>query len=224
MLEVRNNDWTDESLEHLKAYYKHQIDRIWNMVDKDIYKFMQKALYINADPDDNLGGYNNIAFPTARSQAACTLPTMLCVRLGDLSIAPCHRLSYSQFLYGRFIVEGGKILGIEANNTAMMIKGVFSNSLNTHHGCDVCAYKNMCMRACFGEQYEETRDPFMPDPVVCKLFKTKLNYLIDIYEEMNILEYIRELDVTNPMFLHTRHILENIAIIETYRDTECTNA
>jgi len=41
---------------------------------------------------------------------------MICVRLGDLAICPCHRTSYDKYLLGKFEVKDNQIIGIKANN------------------------------------------------------------------------------------------------------------
>jgi len=216
MLEVRNDDWNDDSLEHLKDYYRHQIARMWELSNNDMAAFCSMLLGIG-DSDRDSGGYSNVALPLARNQAACSIPLTLTVRVGDLSIIPCHRLGYDQYHYGRFTQVDNSISFVEANNPQMMIKCVFSNILLSHHGCDVCAYSGFCMRACFGQQYESGGDPFMPSEKVCKLMQTKFNYLIDTYQEFGVIDYLVNLDPTDASYIYSRQILENIGRIMKVR-------
>ena len=54
--------------------------------------------------------------PSHKGKISCNLVHHLTVRLGDLAIIPCHRLSYDKLIYGKYKVSDNKIVGIEALN------------------------------------------------------------------------------------------------------------
>ena len=215
MLEVRNPDWTDEKLEYLKKYYTHQIVGFWEEAKHNFDNFLAKVFCIGGDEPSN--GYINIAMPMAKTQAGCTIPSCLFVRVGDLSLVPCHRTAYPQYIYGKFELENGKIIGVNANNTAFASKIYFSNNLTSHHGCDVCQYNGFCLRGCFGEQYENTEDAFMPDPIVCNMFKTKYNHLIDVYVGLGVFEYMSKISSSDFRYIMCQQILLQVDRVQKER-------
>jgi radical SAM protein with 4Fe4S-binding SPASM domain len=79
----------------------------------------------------------------------CSISHSFIVRMGDLSICPCHRLSYDHLLYGKYIVENDEIIGIKANN----IEFFANNYILGYKGimkCDTCAIRDMCLKGCKG--------------------------------------------------------------------------
>lgn len=221
MLEVRNPDWTPEKIEHLKAYYKHQIDYFWQLSGQNHDRFMANAFGIGMNDSD--GGYSNISFAPAKTQAPCTIDFDMTIRVGDLTIMPCHRTSYPQFAYGKFKLQYDKLAGIEAINPQIATKMLFSNHFTSIHGCDVCAYKGICMRQCFGEQYESTDEIFMPDPIVCNMFKAKYNFLIDTYDQMGLLRHMSQIPASDTRYIITQQILMEIDRINRSRGGADTN-
>jgi hypothetical protein len=51
----------------------------------------------------------------------------------------------------------------------------------------------MCLRGCYGAQYEYGEEIFMPVPGVCKMLKTKYDFLIRKYDELGVIEYFRSI-------------------------------
>lgn len=193
-LEVRNDDWTDEKIWHYLKFLNHVVD--WFYLEnyhKNIDKMIKDMfLRIGVGPQN----YNIAELSTASKNPGCAIYRCLCVRMGDLSIVPCHRLSYDQFNYGKFIVDQGKITGIEAGNVQLANKILYT-STKCEHGCDVCQYNVFCMRGCHGSQFESTKDPLIPCKSVCNLFKSKFNFLIYKYEKMGILKRLKEIADSN---------------------------
>jgi len=209
MLEVRNNEWTQENLEDLKKYYKHEVDWVWNQCDQDPNKFVKQIFNVGPESvsSDELG-YINISLPPANNQSACTISTCLFIRTGDLAIVPCHRTSYEQFIYGFLVPDEKKMLTFKANNTPFAVKAILSNHKMTMHGCDTCDYNGLCMRQCLGAQYEATNDPMFVDRNTCDLMFTKYDYLIQLYEEMGIMDCLRNVPTTEPYYAIAALIVE----------------
>lgn len=194
MLEVRNADWTDESIADYNKFMDYLVDIYCKEYCKnDIQRFGNILMCIrNADQDSSaIDGYIPWAFPETDSFAGCSVATDLTVRLGDLAICPCHRTAYNKYLYGKFIVENDKIVDIEANNPQMAIKILMTNFNLCINECDTCVFNEYCLKGCFGSQLEAMQDPFIPIPNVCKFFKAKLNHLLEKYKNMGLIDYYR---------------------------------
>lgn len=200
MLEVRNDDWTDETIQQYCDFMDYLIDdAIKNQFNNNIEDFLWFILSLKQDHICNQG-YVPYAFPGADNFQGCTISNHLTVRLGDLAICPCHRTAYNKYLYGKFIVEDNKIIDIIGNNPQMATRVLMSNTLFASIGCDSCTYKDYCLKGCFGSQYESTGDPFTPIASVCKLFKTKSYFMIKKYIDLGIYDIINKVTPYNMHF------------------------
>lgn len=152
MLEVRNDDWTDEAIQAYLDYLNYEIDfYLVNYCNNDVEKFTKHLFNLRDDTNDNqICGYVNYAFPSTDTFMGCTVATDLTIRLGDLAICPCHRTAYDKLLYGKFIVKNDSIADIEAYNPQMAIKILMNNIHNSHYGCDTCWANGYCLQGCLG--------------------------------------------------------------------------
>lgn len=196
MLEVRNGDWPPEKI---KAYIDF-LDYLINRYTDDFYCGNMRLMAMNVLNlvSQNVGLHQGCYMPQLlmyqNGVPSCSITRNLHVRLGDLAIVPCHRLSYDKLVIGHYVVEDGRITGITSNNHLMALKIWMTNNKVAHQGCDSCPYNTFCMRGCFGAQLEYAGDPFTPVPAVCDLFKVKINYLIDKYESMGLFDFLRNDD------------------------------
>lgn len=194
MLEVRNDDWTPESMKAYNEFNKYLIDKYLNEeCGGSIEKFAHHLMNFRMTYDDSskIGGYISWCFPETDSFIGCTASTDLTVRMGDLAICPCHRTSYNKYLYGKFVVENDKIVDIVANNPQMACKILMSNFNLASFGCDTCTFNEFCLKGCYGAQYESQGDPFIPVPNVCEFFKSKYGFLLHYYEKLGVVDYLR---------------------------------
>jgi radical SAM protein with 4Fe4S-binding SPASM domain len=206
MLEVRNADWTEESLRDLCAFYDFQID--YDLSHKYNNNVIELANDLFGISGNSESGYVNYALPFSENYKGCTVPMTMTVRLGDLAIAPCHRTSYNKLLYGKFVVEDDKIVGLQENNVQNAIRILFANGDISDHGCDACSIKAFCMKGCYGSQYETERDMFMPQQNVCWMHKTKILHLLHKYEELGIIDYLRSLPVYHTHYSFAQRFLK----------------
>lgn len=193
MLEVRNADWTEESMKQYNEFNKYLIDKyIAEKCDGSIERFAKHLMQLRLEDEEvSINGYIPWCFPETDNFIGCTASTDLTVRIGDLAICPCHRTSYNKYLYGKFIVENDKIIDIEANNPQMACKVLMSNFNLASFGCDTCTFNNYCLKGCYGAQYEYQGDPFIPVPNVCEFFKSKYGFLCAYYEKLGVVDYLR---------------------------------
>ena len=198
MLEVRNDDWTDETIQ---AYCDFIIelaeDFLKNQCNNDITVFGNLTGNIRIDPTNEtlplLNGYYPWCFGEVDTFMGCTVANQFVVRIGDLAICPCHRTAYDKYLYGYLTVENDKITGITARNPQMAIQILMGNIMTVFPRCNVCLYNQICLHGCLGSQIEAMRDPFIPIPSVCKLFHAKYDAILTWYKEKGIIDYWRSI-------------------------------
>lgn len=218
MLEVRNDGWTDEDIRAYLDFLDWLIDRFLAVrCGGDVKKLAGSLFLTDIFGAEGGGGYVNFGLPKADSFQGCTVSDMLTVRLGDLAIPPCHRTAYSELLYGKFRVEDGKIAGIEENNPQMASRVLLQDSILCSPGCDCCPYSYFCLRGCYGAQREVENDPFMPIESVCRLFRAKIDFLIDKFERLGVWDVLRKVPVSNARYEQLRETLEAVTKIKEAR-------
>lgn len=187
LLEVRNDEWTEDKIEHYKKFLDFLINRYKEKHCVDNNDFFKQILGL---AHNELYGYNPMVIGAAGNFATCSIPQTLTVRLGDMAICPCHRTAYNKYLYGHFKIENDKIVDIIGNNPQMAIRVLLTNNTAGHLQCDVCPYEYVCLKGCFGAQYEVEGDPFIPIAGVCHFFEEKYSFLVDKYIEMGIIPFL----------------------------------
>lgn len=186
-LEVRNNDWTVEKIGYYLDFVNYMIDHTFNtLMNGDMEQF---ALDVVHPLNDRNRGYFPYVLVNDGNTYNCTINTALIVRLGDLAIGPCHRTHYDKFIYGRYRVEDGEIVGLDANNIQMA--NLILNQTNKGlMKCNKCPISYHCMRGCLGSQYENTGEILQPCESVCWLLKARIIFLYFKYKKMGVFDYI----------------------------------
>lgn len=218
MLEVRNDGWTEKNIRDYTNFLGFLTGRfLTERCGGDVEK-LANYLFLTDIFTPGGGGYVNFGLTKADAFQGCTVSDMFTVRLGDLAIPPCHRTAYDELLYGRFRVEGGRITGIEEHNPQIASRILFQDSILCSPGCDCCPYSYFCLRGCYGAQREAEKDPFMPIESVCSLFKRKIGFLIDKYEELGVWEVLRGLPPANARYEAARETLRAVEKIKEARE------
>lgn len=191
MLEVRNDDWTEEKLEHLKKFMNYYADCILEEVcDNDIKTY----IYINANIS-NLGrqlDYSMLNLITTNKDNPCSLGRSLCIRMGDLAIVPCHRCGYDKLVSGYFNIKNEKITNtFTAKNIEVFIQSKLGNMREDIYHCYNCLFNKYCHRGCLGSQVETMQDPFASIESVCNLSKVKIIEALKIFEKYGCFEYMK---------------------------------
>lgn len=214
MLEVRNNDWTDEAIEGYNKFITALIKKRFKECGCDTRKFIEDYFCFNGN---GLHGYVPYAPAPADTFAGCTVANSLCVRVGDLAICPCHRTAYNKFLYGYFqLNDKGEIDTIKASNPQMAVRILFSNIHSTNFKCDTCIYAPYCLKGCFGCQFEEEDDPFMPIEGVCKFFEAKWNNIVHQLEKMGIIDECKKVSVYEEAYLRVSDFLNFVEEVKKH--------
>ena len=217
MLEVRNPGWTEENLEDYKDFLDFLVDKfLKERCSGDVEK-LANHLFLTDIFNPGGSGYVNFGLTKADSFQGCTVSDMLTVRLGDLAIPPCHRTAYDGLLYGRFKVEGGKIVGVEEHNPQIASRILLQDSILCSPGCDCCPYNSFCLRGCYGSQQETEKDPFMPLESVCRLFKGKIDFLIDKFDALGVWGILEKVSPANARYEAVQETLQAVKCIREAR-------
>lgn len=192
ILEVRDPEWTEESIAKYLNFLKHDVDKRLEMCNNDIDKLAchlfgdtKNSGILKANPQ-----YDMIA-PTTNSEyrMSCSFQSLLHIRASDLAIVPCHRLSYDPLIAGWFEQdENGKLTGNYIPHNVSTFIAMFTLNPNIAPKCVTCPIKDFCLKGCLGAQYEFSGEYLKPIPIICKLFLAKWNFLVDYWYQLGILE------------------------------------
>lgn len=179
LLDVRNAEWSSQQARSFSEFMRFLIHWVWDFAGHEPGEFWR---FINEQH-----GFNILSAPFSRvgRGLGCGLQSMMYVRLGDLSIVPCHRTMYPGMEGGRFVVEQGEIAGIEAVNPEFLL-AVLTLDGSSLPMCERCLIEPMCGKGCIGAQYEATGDFFSPIPTVCQLEHAKLAGMVRGYKEIGL--------------------------------------
>ena len=183
LLEIRNAEWGKQSILHFQEFIDFLIKWIfYNPCNGNTNKFINFLLR---------GGYNILRSPltTIGRGLGCSIQSTFTIRLGDLAVVPCHRLSYDTFIYGYMTTDNGKITGIKAHNPELMVAITSLDGKNMPM-CQSCLIKDLCSLGCLGSQFEITGDMFSPIPTVCQLEHAKLAAMVRSYSEIGMFDLI----------------------------------
>ena len=211
-LEVRGDDWTTENILKYLDWLNFVIDTdIKEFFNDDPLYFLDDMFHLHNYPifGRKNRSYRPYTLSTSQIDATCTAGKMLCIRCGDLSFVPCHRTSYEKFLFGNYVVENDKIVGVNAKNISLM-NAWYRTGFDKKPKCDTCVLSNFCVRGCMGSQFENTGELFYPDPKTCNFFMAKITFLILKYEKLGLFEYKPFLEKKSPL----------LPYIENFKKTE----
>lgn len=215
MLEVRNDDWNDETRAEYANFLHYLLEDFYKNSPYNNPKDFS-ALLCGHPAQNEQFNYLPFLLTPPVDAFTCTLPLQLCIRVGDLAIAPCHRLAYEHLLYGYFVKDNttNQIVDIKENNLYMAERCLYISNSAATPGCDACAYNKLCLRGCGGSQYENTGDPFFPVKGVCALEKEKINIIIKFYQSHGIIDVLENIPVEHPDYHSAYAILEPIYAIQ----------
>lgn len=200
MLEVRDSDeWDEESLKNYKDFLKYvayqDLEKIYH---NDKRGFAIRMFDDFSDSYVNLTGYKRtqpyiLAYPyLCGNKISCSIQHQFVCRIGDLTMAPCHRTYYSQFEYGSFKLneEKTKIIGVEGKNPFLAFKIAKLNPTRSTLKCGGCKLRAFCLQGCIGSAFENTTELFANQDNVCKMFDVKYTTIHEIAEELGLYDII----------------------------------
>lgn len=191
LLEVRNDDWNDEALNHYIDFLKFEFKFLLeNCYDNNIQWFSAMLLHIDI-PHYNTNRQNTMLSIVPNGRLRCSMQTHMSIRVKYMDIVPCHRLCYDKFNYAKFREKDGKIVGLEAMNIPMMVKLTELNPIYSIPKCSQCKLSLFCSNQCLGANYEANGDPFVCCKSVCSLYKRKYETLRELYKEYSVFDNAR---------------------------------
>ena len=196
MLEVRDESWTSESISDLLKFLNFEIDyKFKHTFNSNKKLFLQYVLNI-PNNNYNIPSYNNLnilSSPTEKSFINCTVTSKtLPIRVGDLSIAMCHRLYYDELIVGNFIVENNEIIDFNEKNVSLLIARSYLNQQFLPH-CDSCRFRKSCVGFCLGNSYENYKNMFVPTMEVCEMYSAKISFLFIKYAQMGLFDELYQI-------------------------------
>ena len=199
LLEVRNEEWSEEQMAELHNFSRFLVNWSFDRCDRNPEDFLYFLF--------KKSGFNMLASPfnIIGRGLGCSFQSMVYVRMGDLSLIPCHRTSYDGFEYAKFKVMNDKIIGIESKNVEFLTTGLAFNAI-AQPMCESCLIKHSCSHGCLGSQYEATGDMFSPILTVCKMEHAKIIGIVKGLIDCGIFNRILSL-----MPIEKRYGLEKLA-------------
>lgn len=201
-LEARNDEWTPEAIQAFCDLLDHMIEDRLNLCDNDIDKFAYH-LFKGDGANETLPLMTHsdlidvrLVYGAAFESIGCSLKGLFCINLGNLTLPPCHRLTYRQFRGGQFVPNENNSFDLVANNVLSYINivGAPNDALPQ---CVNCVFSRVCTKGCFGAQFEATGEIFQPAITVCELFKTYFGHLIHTYARLGVFESAHRQNLIN---------------------------
>ena len=207
LLEVRDDNWTEENINEYINLLKHIIKTRLQLCNNSI-ELLTKNLF---DKQTTFKMKNADIIKICiknefNEHAPCLLTSAVHINLNNMSIVPCHRLSYYQFIGGKFNIKDNKIIDITPINPSGYI-GIKSMNFNYQLKCNVCPLNKICIKGCLGAQFESSGELFMPNATVCNLLKAKYYTLLNEYNNLGVL---KELKTSNYISVEQFNTIEQI--------------
>lgn len=190
LLEVRNKGWNKQQVNKFKEFLKFVYN--WVLHEKlngDKRYFIDHFIFKNPnEPEKNLRNMNLFnEFSTISRGIGCSLQTTLFVKLQDLTVNSCHRMSYESQNGFKFVKNNKEITDIIPLNFEFY-NATMSYSVQSAPYCENCLLKNSCSGGCLGSNFESTGDWFTVHPSVCLLEHGKHLASTEFLVENNIFE------------------------------------
>lgn len=206
-LETRDNTWSEENIQDLIQYCDYLIDVKLKDYNNNLIDLIDYIFYFNQKDNSpyNIIGLRLEEALLGASRIPCSnSQNGLAIRLGDLSIAPCHRLYYPEMLFGYFNSNDNTLLEFIPTNISWLIAARTINKRSMPY-CESCEFEPMCIGFCQGASFEICGNPWVPPKEVCKMYKAKYSFII--YKLYTLGMYQKE---------YLDHIKEKFTSIEIY--------
>jgi radical SAM protein with 4Fe4S-binding SPASM domain len=178
-LEVRNAEWSPEQTVEYAKFIKYLCHSTFAMLGKDKDRWVDFLFKRH--------GFNILGMPFGRTGRGmpCSIQTCVTLRLGDLTVIPCHRTAYKHMETAIMRVEDDKIVGWDTKNVEMWF-AIQAVNETTYPYCEKCEINSLCKGGCLGAQYEVSGNFLAPIPTVCRLFHVKIAALAEAMTDMGV--------------------------------------
>lgn len=194
MLEIRDDTWNEESIQDLIKFCDFLIDAKYEEYNQDKSEFLKYIfnLFGRINRTKSSIPYNPIQLHSRGindnlDRLSCAMYNNLIIRVGDLSVGPCHRLMYPEQLFGFYNSNNDTITDFEPKNVSALIayKKIKRSCLPY---CENCFFHIFCPGHCFGASYETYGNSFVPIKEVCNLYKAKITFVLYKLDSLNLFD------------------------------------
>lgn len=218
MLEVRNDDWTSDKiqiyLEFLQHIFNKRLEMCGNSIDNLAYSMFvgdgQKENTLPLATNYDIMQINKItSLANHPEKTSCSLQSTVMFNCNNLSISLCHRTSYILFTPCFFIADGNNehIIDFIPHNLDAYI-GIRDLKDSNQPLCIDCSFNEVCIKGCFGSQFESAGDILMHCLSVCNLFQAKFKFLINLYNDSGLISAALRNGYINPENINHNKIIE----------------
>lgn len=200
--EEKTENWTYELISEYVLFLKHQINFLLNTYNEDIFT---KIIFNkqNTIIFQNISLLENKYLINENKNNNCNFFKNLTIDLTTMNIVPCAKINYEDFACGQYIIENNEIKEIKAKNIPIVIFNTHLKQACMPH-CEVCKHLEFCSGHCLGESYNKCYDMAVPIREFCDLSKAKINFLIHVYDELNLLTKNKLLELNcNELYIQT---------------------
>ncbi len=199
LLDVRNDNWTDDKIDAYLELLDHMMKIRFEKICKSDVDILSRHFFQNdtLPPEYSRHGcdplhlnYKNPDTVGYRESPSCSLFSGLHFNCTNLSLVPCHRLSYANLTTCYFITDENNehIIDFVPQNTSLFLSMKTMKFYNAPI-CAQCKLMPICLLGCHGAQFEYSGDPYLPIPSLCYFFHRKYAHLIKLYEKYNLIEH-----------------------------------
>lgn len=203
--EEKTEGWTYDLINEYILFLQHQIEIISKRYGNEILS--QIAFDKNpAITFQNISILENKYLLNQKKHNECNFFKNLTIDLTTLNIVPCAKVNYEDFACGQYIIENNNIKGVKGKNIPIVIYNTHLKQSCMPH-CENCKQIEFCSGHCLGESYNKCYEMLVPIREFCDLSKAKINFLIYIYDKLNLLSHEKLVEL-NCNSLYIKTILE----------------
>ena len=194
MLEVRDETWTNQSIMKLNEFCNFLIDfKLQNYFNNNLIDFTKYVFRMSYQEMPYSPEFITCASYFNNNHDHCSFKDEIIIRVADLALCLCHRLSYPHLILGHFNNQNEIIMN---QNTVPLLLTKTSAHKYCLPYCETCIFEPICPGYCLGNSYENYQNILIPTKQVCNLYQNKNVFLIKKYDSMGLFD-ILEHDLKN---------------------------
>lgn len=190
-------EWDEESIQKYIEYMKYRLDDLKAIFNNDIEELTDYIFKDRLEQENFTADFFDIYLPVDQGRMKCSFQNSLIIQINNLSIVPCHRLTYKGLVAAKYIVQDNKIIDFIPMNVSQYIDSK-THRVDLGVKCIDCWNNQTCLHGCLGAQREYSGEMYIPIPSVCNLFKAQTIFVLNYFIENNIFDialqkgYIKE--------------------------------
>lgn len=203
MLEVRDETWTNESINDLidfcdflidfklKYFFQNNLEEFTDYIFHITTKYAKYSYSPERMVIDTYFNNNN------EHTSKCSFSKDFIVRISDLAVILCHRLAYDNLILG-YLEKTSNSLELTMNENKVPLALVKAHYKKTCMPCcEKCQFEPICTGYCLGNAYENHKNIIVPIKEVCDMYKCKNVFLIKKYEKLGIFKILKKMPIND---------------------------